>query len=75
MSLIMVGWLGVAFAVASYIKPFQEQALPLSFAAYTLLIYQCWHLGAFNLIALYVFGFIWNTIAILALMNETEDGE
>lgn len=75
MSLMMVGWLGVAFAVASYIKPFQEHALPLSFAAYILLIYQCWYLGAFNLVALYVFGFIWNTIAILEVMNETEDGE
>lgn len=72
MSITAVGWLAVAFLVASYLKSCQKLSMPLSFAGYSLLLYQLYYLAAFNLMFLYIAGFLWNTIRIIKIIDVPE---
>ena len=59
MSLLALGFFGTGLALLAYVFYTSRLAVHLSIAAYTILIYQCWVLGAYNIFVLYEVGLLW----------------
>ena len=73
MSLLAFGYFGTALALLAYVFYQSRLAVHLSIAAYSILIYQCWVLGAYNIIVLYVVGLLWYLFVMYKIGSQMND--
>ena len=72
MSLLALGFIGTALALLAYAFYTSRLAVHLSVAAYSILIYQCWVLGAYNIV-LYVVGLLWYLFVMYKIGSQMND--
>jgi len=72
-SLLAFGFIGTALALLAYAFYTSRLVVHLSVAAYSILIYQCWILGAYNIIVLYVVGLLWYLFVMYKIGSQMND--
>jgi len=75
MSLLALGFFGTGLALLAYVFYASRLAVHLSIAAYSILIYQCWVLGAYNIIVLYVVGLLWYLFVMYKIGSQMNDAD
>ena len=75
MSLLALGFFGTGLALLAYVFYQSRFAVHLSIAAYSILIYQCWVLGAYNIIVLYVVGLLWYLFVMYKIGSQMNDAD
>ena len=75
MSLLALGFFGTGLALLAYVFYTSRLAVHLSIAAYSILIYQCWVLGAYNIIVLYVVGLLWYLFVMYKIGSQMNDAD